>query len=344
MPDLRIENLTITYGSGDLAVTPVEDFHRTIAPGTLALLLGPSGCGKTTLLSCLAGILTPTSGAIHFGDIEITALSGPALTEFRRRQVGIVFQGFNLVASLDATENVMVPLRAAGVPRPEARRRALERLERVGLADRAHHHPGELSGGQQQRVAIARALALEPPLLIADEPTANLDNVQVEMVLRTLRSLTDSGRTVVVSTHDHRLLALADDVVEMAPTAVAEGRGTERRILAAGETLFREGSRGDKIYEVVRGDIRLRQRRCERDVVIAAVTAGDFFGEMGALFGLARSATALAAIESEVIAYGVADFREKYGTDRLMQLVARTESETRARDERRMVTDPNVRG
>jgi putative ABC transport system ATP-binding protein len=332
MPRLSIDDLTITYGSGDLAVTPIRSFTRHIDEGSLALLLGPSGCGKTTLLSCLAGILTPTSGRITFGDIDITGLAGSALTEFRRHQVGIVFQGFNLVVSLDATENVMIPMRAAGVSRAEARRRALELLDRVGLAERAHHHPGDLSGGQQQRVAIARSLALDPPLIIADEPTANLDHVQVEMVLRTLRSLTERGRTVVVSTHDHRLLALADEVVELAPMgAPVVARGTERRALQPGDVLFAEGSEGHHVYEVVSGEVQISTTRPDgTSRVLARIGAGDCFGEMAPLFGLPRTATATATTAAELVGYTVADFREHFGSERLMALVTRTESQNDA--------------
>ncbi len=165
------------------------------------LLLGPSGCGKTTLLSCLGGILTPTSGSIRLGETDVTGLSGRALNAFRRDQVGFVFQAFNLVPSLTALENVIAPMRGAKVPRSERQARAEALMERVGLTDRSSHRPGDLSGGQQQRVAIARALALDPPLILADEPTAHLDFIQVEAILKLTRSLASAERVVVVSTH-----------------------------------------------------------------------------------------------------------------------------------------------
>ena len=175
MADLRIKDLVVEYSGSQETVRPIDGLSLDVPAGSLAILLGPSGCGKTTLLSCLGGILRPTAGRIEFGDIDLSALDTNALSDYRRNTVGIVFQAFNLVPSLTALENVMVPLRAARVPRPQARERAEELLARVGLKHRMSHRPGDLSGGQQQRVAVARAIALDPPLLIADEPTAHLD-------------------------------------------------------------------------------------------------------------------------------------------------------------------------
>ena len=207
MPDIRVRDLTMEYSSGGYVVRPFDHFDLDLATGNLALLLGASGCGKTTLLSMLASILTPTSGSIHVGDIEVTALKGADLAAYRRRTVGVVFQAFNLIPSLTAQENIYVAMRYAGVGRKAAKSRSEELLAMVGLEDRMHHRPGKLSGGQQQRVAIARALALDPPLIVADEPTASLDYVQVDGVIRLLRELAAPGRVVVIATHDERLLA-----------------------------------------------------------------------------------------------------------------------------------------
>ena len=170
-------------------IKPLDGLSFTAEDGELVVLLGPSGCGKTTLLSCLAGLLTPTGGRVRFGSIVVDELQGPALAEYRRRTVGVVFQAFNLIPSLTAQGNVVVPMRLAGVPRPKAKARATELLALVGLGERAHHRPAQLSGGQQQRVAIARALVHDPPLILADEPTAHLDHIQVEGILRLLREL-----------------------------------------------------------------------------------------------------------------------------------------------------------
>src|SRR5271165_7612485 len=163
------------FSSGGYVVRPLNEFSFTADDGQLAVLLGPSGCGKTTLLSCLAGLLTPTSGSITLDGEEVTGLGGAALSQYRRHTVGVVFQAFNLIPSLSARSNVMVPLRLAGVARKEARERSDVLLERVGLDERGHHRPDQMSGGQQQRVAIARALVQDPPLVLADEPTAHLD-------------------------------------------------------------------------------------------------------------------------------------------------------------------------
>lgn len=217
MGDLSIQNLVVEYYSGGYALRPINGLNLDVAAGSLVMLLGPSGCGKTTLLSCLGGILRPKSGAIKFDEVDITTLQGAELANYRRNKVGIVFQAFNLVPSLTAVENVMVPLRSAGMSRRASRRRAEELLARVNLAERMNHRPGDLSGGQQQRVAVARAIALDPPLILADEPTAHLDFIQVEEVLRLIRELADGERVVVVATHDSRMLPMADRVVELTP-------------------------------------------------------------------------------------------------------------------------------
>jgi putative ABC transport system ATP-binding protein len=215
VPELRVSDLIVEYGSGDEVVRPLDGFDMVAPSGSLVLLLGPSGSGKTTLLSCLAAILSPTKGTIDFGSSSISDLAGKERTAFRRHTVGIVFQAFNLVPSLTAAENVMAPLLAAGVKGKEAAKRAAGLLGRVGLEHRATHRPGELSGGQQQRVAIARALVHDPPLVLADEPTAHLDHTQVEGVLGLLAGLMDDERVMVVATHDDRLLALGGQRVDL---------------------------------------------------------------------------------------------------------------------------------
>ena len=224
--DLVITGLTVEFTSGDTTLRPLDGLDLTVPAGTILLLLGPSGSGKTTLLSCLAGILTPTAGSVALGDVTVSRLSGAALTGYRRSTVGIVFQAFNLVPSLSALENVMAPLLAARVRRRDAAVRATELLERVGLADRLRHRPGALSGGQQQRVAIARALVGDPPLLLADEPTAHLDQVQVDGVTDLLRSLATPERVMVIATHDPRLFSLSDQVLHLG--AMAASPATER--------------------------------------------------------------------------------------------------------------------
>lgn len=322
MTDLVIDQLTVEYGGGDYPVRPLDGFCTTVPDGSLAVLLGPSGCGKTTLLSCLGGILTPTSGSIEHGGKNISELRGDALTRYRQRDVGIVFQAFNLVPSLSSVENVMAPLRAAGVSGGEARGRAESLLRRVGLEERMHHRPSELSGGQQQRVSLARALAHDPPLIIADEPTASLDYIQVEGVLRLLRELASPGRVVVVATHDDRLLPLADEIVEMVPKFRDEGVGVIETTLAAGEELFAQGSRGNRIYVIAQGEIDIvREVGGGRSELLATLGRGEHFGEMGPLFGIERSATARARSDAVVHGYTTEDFRQHVGADRLTDLI-----------------------
>ncbi|MCX6488927.1 MAG: ATP-binding cassette domain-containing protein [Mycobacterium sp.] len=315
MADLRIKDLVVEYASSQETVRPIDELSLDVPAGSLAILLGPSGCGKTTLLSCLGGILRPTAGRIEFGDIDLTALDANALSDYRRNTVGIVFQAFNLVPSLTALENVMVPLRAAKVPKKQAHERAEELLTRVGLAHRMSHRPGDLSGGQQQRVAVARAIALDPPLLIADEPTAHLDYIQVEEVLTLIRDLASGERVVVVATHDTRMLPLADRVVELVPHTDADEHGPETVALKAGETLFEQGTMGDLIYLVSTGEVELiRELEGGGEEVLKVAGADDYFGEMGPLFALPRSATARARTDTTVVGYSVQSFRELLGS------------------------------
>ena len=217
MGDLRIEDLVVEYSGGGEAVHVIDGLNMEVSAGSLVVVLGPSGCGKTSLLSCIGGILSPTGGRIRVGDIDVTALDRRGLAAYRRDTVGFVFQSFNLMASLTARENVMVPLWAAGWSLSAARERADELLARVGLQDRMTHRPGNLSGGQQQRVAVARAIASDPPLILADEPTAHLDHGQLEGVLELLRELAGGERTVVVAAHDTRILPFADRVINLVP-------------------------------------------------------------------------------------------------------------------------------
>src|ERR1700752_1684616 len=242
MADLSIQDLVVEYSSGGYALRPINGLNLDVAAGSLVILLGPSGCGKTALLSCLGGILRPRSGVIKFSGVDVTALDGRTLAQYRRDTVGIVFQAFNLVPSLTALENVMVPLRAAGMSRAASRKRAEELLARVNLADRMKHRPGDLSGGQQQRVAVARAIALEAALILADEPTAHLDFIQVEEVLRLIRSLASGERVVVGATHDSRILPMADHAIEMIPALSSTNRPPETVHLMAGEVLFKQST------------------------------------------------------------------------------------------------------
>jgi putative ABC transport system ATP-binding protein len=319
MSAVDIKDLVVEYNRGGYPIRPLDRFQASVQPGQLSVLLGPSGCGKTTLLSCLSGIQRPMSGTITVGPTEVTALDDRAMTDYRRSTVGVVFQAFNLVASLTAAENIMVPLRSAGQRGPAAKARTSELLELVGLSDRGDHRPGSLSGGQMQRVAIARALALDPPLIVADEPTANLDHVQVEVVLRILRSLTNRGRTVIVSTHDNRLLPLADQVIDMGhqpPSGLVPITQIE---LTAGQRLFSEGDAGDHLFRVESGHIELTRG----GTPLGAALPADVFGEMAPLFRLPRSATATATEPTRLTGYSVDAFTHEFGGFELRRLVGR---------------------
>jgi putative ABC transport system ATP-binding protein len=313
---LLVDDLTVEYRSGDYLVRPLDHLDLQAGAGELVLLLGASGCGKTTLLSALAGILTPTSGRIVVGGTDITLLDAPGMVRYRRSGVGVVFQAFNLIPSLSASENVQASLRIAGVRPGPARARAAELLDRVGLADRASAKPGQLSGGQQQRVAIARALAHDAPLILADEPTAHLDYVQCEIVLTLLRELASGGRTVVIATHDDRLLPLADRVVELTPRF--EEGGTVRRgvvRLAAGEVLFRQGEASDVVYLVDEGEIEVvRDLADGSSEHLATMGAGRYVGELGPLLGLQRSATARATTGCTLHVFSPQEFRAAVGS------------------------------
>jgi putative ABC transport system ATP-binding protein len=322
MADLRIKDLVVEYSSGGYAVRPIDGLNLDVGEGSLAILLGPSGCGKTTLLSCLGGILEPAEGRIEFGDVDLTRLDRRALSQYRRNTVGIVFQAFNLVSSLTAIENVMVPMRAARMSRHDAHQRAEELLARVGLKDRMRHRPGDLSGGQQQRVAVARAIALDPPLLLADEPTAHLDFIQVEEVLRLIRELASGERVVVVATHDTRILPLADQVVELVPHIAATEHEPETVHLEKGEVLFEQGTMGDCIYVVKAGEVELvRELASGGEELLKIATAHHYFGEMAPLFALPRSATARARTAATVIGYTVQQFRERLGATGVRDII-----------------------
>jgi putative ABC transport system ATP-binding protein len=310
---LVVDALTVAFESGGYVIKPLDGLSFTAEDGELVVLLGPSGCGKTTLLSCVAGLLTPTSGRINFGPIVVNELKGPALSEYRRQTVGVVFQAFNLIPSLSARGNVVVPMRLAGVPRGPAKARAEDLLQRVGLGERTHHRPAQLSGGQQQRVAIARALVHEPPLVVADEPTAHLDHIQVEGILRLLRDLAAPGRIVVVSTHDDRVTQLADRVVEMAPHFSDADREPEEVKLAAGDILFRQGERGELIYHIESGLLEVYRELADGSTEgLARVEAGNYVGELGPILNLPRSASVRALVDSVVIGYTVRAFRQDH--------------------------------
>lgn len=211
----EIRGLVKEHGQGQGRVRAVDDVDLEVPRGQTLAVMGPSGCGKSTLLHLLGGLERPTRGEVWLAGRRVDTLSERALARLRRRSVGFVFQAFHLMEELTAAENVELPALLAGRSPREARRRASLLLERVGLAARARHLPSRLSGGQRQRVAIARALANEPPIVLADEPTGNLDTAATLDVLRIFEELRTAGQTLVIVTHDERVAATADRLVSM---------------------------------------------------------------------------------------------------------------------------------
>jgi putative ABC transport system ATP-binding protein len=212
---LRARGLRKEYGSGEGLVRAVDGVDLEVAPGETVAVMGPSGCGKSTLLHLVGGLDRPSGGEAWLAGRRIDQLGERALARMRRSDVGFVFQAFHLLEELTAVENVELPALLAGRSPRAARRRAADLLERVGLADRAGFLPSALSGGQRQRVAIARALSNEPLVVLADEPTGNLDSAATLDVLRLFESLHEGGQTLVIVTHDERIAATADRLISM---------------------------------------------------------------------------------------------------------------------------------
>ena len=212
---VRARGLRKEYGKEASLVRAVDHVDLDVARGETLAIMGPSGCGKSTLLHLLGGLDRPSAGEIWLAGQRIDQMSERGLAALRRDRVGFVFQAFHLMDELTATENVELPLLLAGRSARTARRRASGLLEQVGLADRGRHLPSQLSGGQRQRVAIARALANEPQVVLADEPTGNLDSEATLEVLRLLDNLHQAGQTVVIVTHDSRIAATADRLISM---------------------------------------------------------------------------------------------------------------------------------
>jgi ABC-type lipoprotein export system ATPase subunit len=221
-PLLRTRGLGKEYGQGEGLVRALDAVDLELAPGETLAVMGPSGCGKSTLLHLLGGLERPSTGEVWLEGRRIDGLSEKGLARLRRQAIGFVFQAFHLVEELTAAENVELPALLAGCSPRAARRRAAELLEQVGLTDRTGHLPSELSGGQRQRVAIARALSNEPLVVLADEPTGNLDSATTLDVLRLLDSLRSAGQTLLIVTHDARIAATADRLISMRDGALVE--------------------------------------------------------------------------------------------------------------------------
>ncbi len=211
---ITCRGLTKTYRMGDTTVHALVDMNLDIFRGEYLSVMGPSGSGKSTLFNMIGLLDRPTSGKVMINDVDLTGLQSRQLAYIRNRQIGYIFQAFNLIPSMTALRNVMLPLMFSGMSTAEATERAKDVLAQVGLADRITHRPDELSGGQQQRVAIARGLAMSPSIMLADEPTANLDLHTGEEIINILRKLCDEkGVTIITATHDHKMLDKSDRIL-----------------------------------------------------------------------------------------------------------------------------------
>ena len=228
---IEVENLTKIYGSGEVAVIALDDVNLAIDEGEFVAIMGPSGSGKSTLMNILGCLDRPTQGRYWLGGEDVSKLNKTQLARIRNRKIGFVFQSYNLLPRTNALKNVMLPLlyNTNGPQRQSSTERealAQRALEAVGLSDRAHHHPNELSGGQQQRVAIARALVNDPLIILADEPTGNLDTHSSEEIVTVLQELHQRGRTIVMITHESDLAARAQQVVHILDGRIVDGEGT----------------------------------------------------------------------------------------------------------------------
>lgn len=224
--DVRVRDLVRVHRTGKIEVQALRGLSMEVRAGELVAIIGPSGSGKTTLLNIVGGLDTANAGTVQVGETNVTSLSVAQLVDYRRKMVGHIFQTLNLIPTLTAEENVEFSMVASGVPRGRRRERVAELLDTVGLTDRAHHKPEELSGGEQQRVAIAAALSNDAPVLLADEPTGELDTVNAKCVVEYLAKVNrDFGKTIIMVTHDpsvaraaHRILRIEDGVIKMALT------------------------------------------------------------------------------------------------------------------------------
>ena len=222
---VSLTNVGKTYRTGSLEVEALREVSIRIAAGESVAIMGPSGSGKSTLMHIIGCLDVPTAGSYLLAGEDVAVMSERELADVRNRRVGFVFQQFNLLPSMSAWRNVELPLLYAGMPKDERRERAMRALDRVGLGDRVAHRPGELSGGQQQRVAVARALVTEPALILADEPTGNLDSTATKDILDLLDELHASGRTIVLITHEADVAARAQRIIRLRDGYVLDDTG-----------------------------------------------------------------------------------------------------------------------
>ena len=215
MEILRVEKLKKIYGQGDNTVVALDEVSLSVKQGEFVAIVGSSGSGKSTFMNMLGCLDVPTSGEYYLNGTDVSTMKDNELSVVRNREIGFIFQGFNLIANLTAIENVELPLIYRGIDRKTRRNLAIESLKMVGLEKRLHHKPNEMSGGQQQRVAIARAIAAKPPVILADEPTGNLDSASSREILGILKDMHKTGKTIILITHDNGIADQAKRVVRI---------------------------------------------------------------------------------------------------------------------------------
>ena len=316
--DLR--QVVKTYQSAAGSFTALKQVDLRVDRGEFVAIIGKSGCGKSTLINMITGIDRPTSGEVLVGDTAVHTLSEGQLAEWRGRNLGIIFQFFQLLPTLTVIENIMLPMDFCTMYTPRERRaRAMHLLAQVEMAEQAHKLPSAISGGQQQRVAIARALANDPPILVADEPTGNLDTKTASAVFRLFENLVQNGKTVVMVTHDidlakrvTRAVIVADGeiineyVAQALPTLsvnqlAAVTRQLEPRAYAPGAPIIAQGAPADRFYIITNGQVEvLLHHPGGQATVVATLGAGQYFGEIGLLRGGPRIATVRAAPDTAV--------------------------------------------
>ncbi|HEX6548526.1 MAG TPA: ABC transporter ATP-binding protein/permease [Candidatus Dormibacteraeota bacterium] len=305
---LRLDSVTRSFRMGDVRVDAVKDVSLEIAPGEFVAIMGPSGSGKSTLLGLLGGLDKPTSGTVYAAGAALNQLPEPALADYRLQRVGTIFQTFNLIPTMTVEENVAIPLLLAGVSAPERRSRARRLLDLVGLDARARFRPGRLSGGEQQRVAVARALAGRPGLVLADEPTGNLDSTNGEQVLALLDDLHRRGATIVLVTHDREIAARAERVVKMRDGRIVANRTRGRKTGRAPVTLDPPKRLAAK--DALRFGVDAVGRRPLRTSLTAAGTAlgmilTSLILSLSTIAGLGRGIAYLAGLALLVASFGI---------------------------------------
>jgi ATP-binding cassette subfamily B protein len=328
--DIEFRDVTFGYPGGEKPV--LRELSFRLQPGGTTAIIGGTGAGKTTLLTLIGALRTAHEGKVEVLGRDLSRVTPTGLVEVRR-DIGFIFQMHNLFDALSAFENVKMAAQLDDASSEDMRRRSTDILQRLGLGHRIQHKPRFLSGGERQRVAIGRALVNHPRLILADEPTAHLDYVQVEEVLALIRELAAPGRLVVVATHDDRFTPLADRVIELAPKDEEEEEPAARAVeLAAGEVLFTQGEPAHRIYVVEEGEIEIYRPLAGGGEELNILRGpGSYFGELGPLLGFPRAGTARARSAAVVTGYTVPEFREMVGADKIANLLGKASKAKRPR-------------